>query len=342
MRHPTLRPPEPVAIPDRDTWLAERSEALDRASARTVVAATTLAGEEPRLRIDLDKRRAIWICRRGRRPLRHGGRAGGARRAPGHRARRRCRPEGSGGRSSRAEVVNRQDVIERLAHTHLRRRPPPKRRRVVWRELWVAARSAITSSRATSICCIAVHGLVVDWKTDQVHDDAAVAAKVARYRLQGAAYAAAVEAATGEAVDRMCSSSSTMARRGRAPRSGGGHRRGEASTAELAEASAFRSGRRVRVRGAPARHRDHGVPLHPGHRYRDQRRPAPVPASTRRAAGFGELDQGSTTVVGVVDPHDETRSSSRRIVLVVPPVVAPATTTVHRPIAGMARRRSAR
>ena len=45
--------------------------------------------------------------------------------------------------------------------------------------------------------------VVVDWKTDQVHDDAAVAAKVARYRLQGAAYAAAVETATGEAVDRM-------------------------------------------------------------------------------------------------------------------------------------------
>jgi ATP-dependent helicase/nuclease subunit A len=45
--------------------------------------------------------------------------------------------------------------------------------------------------------------VVVDWKTDHVAGDDDVAEKLARYRLQGASYVAAVEAATGEPVDRM-------------------------------------------------------------------------------------------------------------------------------------------
>ena len=74
-----------------------------------------------------------------------------------------------------------------------------------WRELWVAAPIGDHLVEGyVDLLYRSPNGLVVvDWKTDQVQDDAAVAAKVARYRLQGAAYAAAVEAATGEAVDRM-------------------------------------------------------------------------------------------------------------------------------------------
>ena len=45
--------------------------------------------------------------------------------------------------------------------------------------------------------------VVVDWKTDSVAGDGGVDAKLARYRLQGAAYAAALEAVTGEQVARM-------------------------------------------------------------------------------------------------------------------------------------------
>ena len=45
--------------------------------------------------------------------------------------------------------------------------------------------------------------MIVDWKTDHVEGDDDVAAKLDRYRLQGASYAAAVEAATGETVSRM-------------------------------------------------------------------------------------------------------------------------------------------
>ena len=42
--------------------------------------------------------------------------------------------------------------------------------------------------------------VVVDYKTDAWSDDTDLDAKVARYRLQGAAYAVALEQATGEPV----------------------------------------------------------------------------------------------------------------------------------------------
>ncbi len=42
--------------------------------------------------------------------------------------------------------------------------------------------------------------VVVDYKTDAWRDDTDLDAKVARYRLQGASYAVALEAATGEHV----------------------------------------------------------------------------------------------------------------------------------------------
>ena len=44
--------------------------------------------------------------------------------------------------------------------------------------------------------------VVVDYKTDHAADETALDEKLQRYRLQGAAYAAAVEAATGERVSR--------------------------------------------------------------------------------------------------------------------------------------------
>ena len=44
--------------------------------------------------------------------------------------------------------------------------------------------------------------VVVDYKTDVIGGDADLAARLAHYRVQGAAYAIAVAAATGERVDR--------------------------------------------------------------------------------------------------------------------------------------------
>ena len=44
--------------------------------------------------------------------------------------------------------------------------------------------------------------MVVDYKTDAIDSDATLEARLAHYRVQGAAYAIAVAAATGEPVDR--------------------------------------------------------------------------------------------------------------------------------------------
>ena len=206
---PALRPPEPVAIPDRDTWLTERSDALERASARTVVAATTLAREaaeaadpgldkQPR---DLDLppwqkgRYGTAVGRAVHGVLQVIGLADGA----GLTAAAAAQAAAEG-------VANRQDVIERLARHALATTVAAEAAAgEFWRELWVAAPIGDHLVEGyVDLLYRSPNGLVVvDWKTDQVHDDAAVAAKVARYRLQGAAYAAAVETATGEAVDRM-------------------------------------------------------------------------------------------------------------------------------------------
>ena len=77
-----------------------------------------------------------------------------------------------------------------------------------WREVFVAA-------PVVDGCGILVEGyidlmyrsrgglVVVDWKTDAVESAEDVASRMAAYRLQGAAYAAALEAATGESVARV-------------------------------------------------------------------------------------------------------------------------------------------
>ncbi|MYB03957.1 MAG: PD-(D/E)XK nuclease family protein, partial [Acidimicrobiaceae bacterium] len=74
-----------------------------------------------------------------------------------------------------------------------------------WRELFVAAPfGARLVEGYVDLVYRGPDGLVVvDWKTDSVAGDGGVDAKLARYRLQGAAYAAAIEAVTGEPVARM-------------------------------------------------------------------------------------------------------------------------------------------
>ena len=74
-----------------------------------------------------------------------------------------------------------------------------------WRELFVAA--PFSDGLMEGYIDLAYRNrdglVVVDWKTDVIAGDDGVDAKVARYRLQGAAYAAALEAVTGETVARM-------------------------------------------------------------------------------------------------------------------------------------------
>ncbi len=74
-----------------------------------------------------------------------------------------------------------------------------------WRELFVAA--PFGGRLLEGYIDLTYRGpdglVVVDWKTDTVSGDDGIGTKLARYRLQGAAYAAALEAVTGEAVARM-------------------------------------------------------------------------------------------------------------------------------------------
>jgi ATP-dependent helicase/nuclease subunit A len=74
-----------------------------------------------------------------------------------------------------------------------------------WRELWVAAPvgDRLVEGYIDLLYRSAEGLVVVDWKTDQVGSPDELDAKVSRYRLQGASYAAALAAATGEPVARM-------------------------------------------------------------------------------------------------------------------------------------------
>jgi ATP-dependent helicase/nuclease subunit A len=75
-----------------------------------------------------------------------------------------------------------------------------------WRELYVAAplSADLLLEGYIDLAYRTDDGLVVvDYKTDAFADEADLAAKVDRYRLQGAAYAFALQRATGLTVSRM-------------------------------------------------------------------------------------------------------------------------------------------
>ena len=73
-----------------------------------------------------------------------------------------------------------------------------------WKELFVAAPVGGTVVEGyIDLLCRSEEGLVVvDYKTDDIHDDKTLQAKVDRYQLQLAAYSLAVEQAVGETVSR--------------------------------------------------------------------------------------------------------------------------------------------
>ncbi len=82
-----------------------------------------------------------------------------------------------------------------------------------WRELSITSPIGTASDGASDVLVEgfidmmyrdeAGHLVVLDWKTDRVASEAAIDSKLDYYRLQGAAYVAAVEATMNERVDRM-------------------------------------------------------------------------------------------------------------------------------------------
>ena len=231
-------PPAPVAaLPPRGQWLAERDGALAMARRRLVTSATALASAatheaDPRT----DPHRAPTDLSAGddRGPLRHEqtadpgllkderdaelppwnkGRYGtavgravhgvlqtvdlgtGAGLEPAARA--QAMAEG---------VPDRAAAVAQLARAALDT-SVAREAAATWhgRELFVAAPLGDQLVEGyVDLVYRSPDGLVVvDWKTDAVAGDDDIDAKLARYRLQGAAYTAALEAATGERVARM-------------------------------------------------------------------------------------------------------------------------------------------
>ena len=103
-------------------------------------------------------------------------------------------------------VSNRQSTVERVARTAIDSQVAQQASATEhWREVWVAATVGDCLVEGY-IDLLYRHGsglVVVDWKTDHVDGDDDIAAKLDRYRLQGASYVAALETATGLTVERM-------------------------------------------------------------------------------------------------------------------------------------------
>ena len=206
-RTPSLAVPAP--LPPRADWLAERADALERASARSVVAATTLAREAAEAADPgLDKRSRDLDL-----PPWQKGRYGTAVGRAVHAVLQVVDLATGAGLDAAAAaqaaaegVANRTEVVAALARSGLESAVAREASSgEFWRELWVAAPVGDHLIEGyVDVLYRSLGGLViVDWKTDHVDGDDDVRAKLARYRLQGASYAAAVEAATGEPVHRM-------------------------------------------------------------------------------------------------------------------------------------------
>ena len=201
--------PTRAPLPDRETWANERRRAIDNASVRRVVAATTLAAEatasaDP----GLDKRvRDLDL------PPWQKGRYGTAVGRAVHGvlqvvdlANGDGLTDAAAAQSAAEGVAGQEAIVARLAQsaltTEVARTAAAGQH---WRELWVAAPVGDRLVEGyIDLLYRSPEGLVVvDWKTDQVGSLDDLDAKVLRYRLQGASYAAALAAATGEPVARM-------------------------------------------------------------------------------------------------------------------------------------------
>ena len=103
-------------------------------------------------------------------------------------------------------VNNRQLNVERVARAAIRSQVAQEASATEhWREVWVAATvgDCLVEGYIDLLYRQGSGLVVVDWKTDHVEGDDDVAAKLERYRLQGASYVAAIEAATKLTVERM-------------------------------------------------------------------------------------------------------------------------------------------
>jgi ATP-dependent exoDNAse (exonuclease V) beta subunit len=184
----------------RDGWLRERTTLLSHAARPRAVAPTTLAREalpEP----DLDE--PAW--QRGRAATSVGRAVHGTLQvlnlatAAGLDAIAAAQASAEGVSEQAAEVAHLARAALDAPTVRAAAAAPH------WKELYVG--TSMGERVLEGVIDLLVEtpaGLVVvDYKTDRVEDEAAIDAKLDRYRLQGAAYAVAVEAAVGRRVARV-------------------------------------------------------------------------------------------------------------------------------------------
>ena len=206
---PVEREAVSAPLPEREVWLAEREAALARASAPEAVSATGLTrsaaeSDDPGLaKAEPDLELPPW--RKGR----YGTAVGRAVHAvlqtvdlatgEGLDELARAQAVAEGVPSRRTDVIR---LAQAGLNTKAARAAAAGRH---WRELWVAAPvGGRLVEGYIDLLYESPDGLVVvDWKTDRVESKDDTTALLARYRLQGAGYAAAVEAVTGRPVARV-------------------------------------------------------------------------------------------------------------------------------------------
>jgi ATP-dependent exoDNAse (exonuclease V) beta subunit len=199
-----VEPATPLEEPgDRERWIAARDELVARAGRPATVAATTLAEEPGPVDDEPADERPAW--RRGR--------AGTALGRSVHAVLQSIDLATGAGLDATARaqalaegIPQREAEVRALARSVLQ--SPTVRNAVAggryWREVPVAAVvEGITVEGFVDLLIETLEGLVVvDYKTDQAPSDADLDAAMARYRVQGAAYALALERALGAPVAR--------------------------------------------------------------------------------------------------------------------------------------------
>jgi len=192
--------PETAPLPTPDEWRADADRIRSHGARRRTVAATTIAVEASPV-VDEETERA----RQGE-AGRHGTGVGRAVHAALEIVDMASTGEPEARHAAAAEDVDPDLVASMVAAALASPSVVKASTSEHWRELFVAAplSTDLLLEGYIDLAYQTDSGLVViDYKTDSWNDEQDLSTKVARYRLQGAAYALALQKATGTRVERM-------------------------------------------------------------------------------------------------------------------------------------------
>lgn len=196
-------------LADREVWNAKRDAAIASASRRDFIAATKWddskeSAQDPGLaKHAQDSDQNLWP--KGRYGTKVGSAVHGvlqdidfvSRANLDELVAAQAQAEGVGGRKA---LIRR--LVNSALNTEVARQAAASEH---WREIWVGAPvgSVLVDGYIDLLIRTDTGLVVVDWKTGAIASEADKAEKLERYRLQGASYAATLQAATGMMVERM-------------------------------------------------------------------------------------------------------------------------------------------